>query len=102
MVREEFCKECDQRHNCRKVYEQLGKTKGPSIVFKVILAFLVPLVVFIAALAIFGIVLDKVITRKEPLRICTFLLSLFVTVACMLIIKAINKHTDRSNKTKTS
>jgi hypothetical protein len=36
------------------------------------------------------------------MKICTFLLSLIVTVACMLIIKAINKHTDRSNKTKIS
>jgi len=53
MAKDKFCSNCAQSRNCSAVYEHLGKSKGPSVVRKVLLAFLLPIAVFIIALAVF-------------------------------------------------
>ena len=40
MAQEEFCQGCNQRHRCQEVYQRLGSTEGPSVAFKVVVAFL--------------------------------------------------------------
>lgn len=69
----------------------MGNTKNPLVVFKVVIAFLVPLVVFIAALAIFKAILAGIINSKEAQTAISFLLALSMTFAVVLVIKAINK-----------
>ena len=104
MVQQKFCQECNQRHTpletpkksltgheCRKVYEQLGNTKSPSVVLKVVASFLLPLVVFIATLAAFEKILARVIPAKELQTVVSFVLAVSVAFALILIIKAINK-----------
>ena len=54
MVYQKFCYNCKQRHQCQQVYEHLGKADGPSVVSKVVTAFLLPLVVFIVTLAVYN------------------------------------------------
>ena len=90
MAEQEFCKGCNQKHDCQEVYQQLGGSKGPSVVFKVIVAFLVPLLVFIVSLAVFEAVLADSITMKELRAAFSFLLALSVTfifvVSCSLLV----------------
>jgi hypothetical protein len=54
MAKDEFCSNCAQSRNCSAVYEHLGKSQAPSVVCKALVAFLLPIAVFIVALAIFG------------------------------------------------
>jgi hypothetical protein len=90
------CQECNQKQKCQEVYEQLGKAQGPSIAFKAIVAFLLPLLIFIASLAAFEGILAK-ITDKKELRIAfDFLLALAVTLAAIFIIKAISKYLNKN------
>jgi uncharacterized membrane protein (DUF485 family) len=89
MAQQKFCPECSQRHECRDVYQQLGKAEGPSVVFKVVVAFLLPLMVFIVVLAASEKILAKTINSKESQTAISFLLALFVTSVCILIIKVI-------------
>ena len=91
MAQQKFCQECNQRHTCQDVYRQLGNTKSPSVVFKVVAAFLLPLMVFIAALATSEKILAKVINTKEVQTALSFLLALAVTFVCILIIKMIDR-----------
>ena len=91
MAQQKFCQDCSQRHDCRDVYQQLGKAEGPSVVFKVVAAFLVPMVVFITSLVVFDHILAKVINRKEAQTALSFLLALSATAVCILIIKVINR-----------
>jgi len=91
MSRQEFCHKCSERHNCHEVYRQLGKVEGPSVVFKVVVAFLLPLMVFIAALAVFEKILAGVVNTEQLQTALVFLLAALVTFAFILIIKAINK-----------
>ncbi len=91
MAQQKFCQECNQKHDCRDVYRQLGNTKSPSVVFKVVAAFLVPLMVFIAALAAAEKILAGIINSKESQTALSLLLALSITFVCILITKAINR-----------
>ena len=53
MAEDKFCSNCAQSQNCSAIYEHLGKSSGPSVACKVLVAFLLPIGVFIVALAVF-------------------------------------------------
>ena len=68
----------------------MGKAEGHSVVLKVVTAFLVPLVVFIAALAASEKILAGIINSKELQTVLSFLLALavtFIVVGCSLLIR---------------
>ncbi|MHC5074437.1 MAG: SoxR reducing system RseC family protein [Planctomycetota bacterium] len=69
------------------MYEQLGKTEGPSVVWKVIAAFLLPILVFIAGLIFFDWLLAKKIESSWLRTLLDFFFSLIVTFIGILIIK---------------
>jgi hypothetical protein len=48
---DEQCKNCRQKESCQEVFKELGSSKGPPVLLKVIQAFLLPLILFIVALA---------------------------------------------------
>ena len=52
MVVKEPCPNCTQSKTCRSVYRQITGRHGPSVASRSFAAFLLPLLVFIAALAI--------------------------------------------------
>jgi len=87
MSEQEYCRHCHERHDCREVYRQLGKAEGPSVVLKVVAAFLVPLVVFIVSLAVFEGVLAKVVNPGALRTGISALLAVSVTFVCILVIK---------------
>ena len=91
MAEQKICHHCDQKHDCQKVYEQLGNVKGPSVVFKVIVAFLLPVVVFIVSLAVFEEIFTKAVNAKELQTLLSFLVAIFITLVCILIVQAIKR-----------
>ena len=101
MVKEELCQGCFYKNDCQKVYEHLGKAEGPSVARGVTIAFLLPLVVFIAGLPVFEKVLAERIYVKELRTAISFLLALAVTFIFIWIIKVINdllKTNNRNNE----
>lgn len=91
MDQKEFCHDCKNKSGCQEVYEKIGNIPGESIVSKVITAFLLPILVFIACLACFDKLLAKVTTNKELQTAAGLLLALLVTCVCVLIIRLINR-----------
>jgi len=73
------------------VYEQLGKIEGPSIVKKVVLAFLLPLVVFVASLAILERMFSRVISAEQARSALSFASALLLTFVCILLTKVIDR-----------
>lgn len=109
MNQQKFCQDCNQRHNCQEVYQQLGHSGGPSVVSKIAAAFLMPIVVFIAALVVFeGILAEardpilqkmqsaNLINTEELQTAFSFLLALSAAFVCILITKAINKQFNKN------
>jgi len=73
------------------VYEQLGNTSGPSVALKAVLAFLLPLIVFIVSLAVFEQVLADSIKSGRVQITLSLPLALLATFVCMLITRVINR-----------
>ena len=74
----------------------MSKAKGPSIVPKVVVAFLLPIVVFIVSLAAFERVLAKAVNAKQLQTVFALLLALSVSSVCVLITKAINRQLSKN------
>jgi len=91
MDQQKNCQGCDKERNCRQVYQKLANFRGPSIALKVIVAFLLPIMVFIASLAAFERILAEAINTKELRTALSFLLALLVTFGLISIIKLIDK-----------
>ena len=55
------CHRCGYRHHhgpcCSDIYQQLGQSQGPSIVGKVVLAFVLPLMIFVVLLVMVSFLL---------------------------------------------
>ncbi len=92
MSEQESCRYCHERHECREVYRQLGKAEGPSVVLKVVAAFLLPLVVFIVSLAVFEGILAKVVNPGALRTGISALIAVSVTFVCILAIKVVRGH----------
>ncbi|MHC4482665.1 MAG: SoxR reducing system RseC family protein [Planctomycetota bacterium] len=90
MNEQDFCKSCNQKDNCQEVYERLGKAEGPSVVFKVVIAFLLPLVVFTVSIAVFELILARAMNAKGLQTALSVLLAVSATFACILLIRRIS------------
>ena len=92
MAEQDFCHTCNQKHDCQKVYQHLGNIEGPSVVVKVFLAFLLPLMVFIGSLAIFERILAGAVSSGAAQTAVNFLLALLATFVCILITRMTTGH----------
>ena len=87
MEQPETCKDCSEAYGCAKAYEQLGKTEGPSVTLKAVVAFLLPIAVFAGAFAACGAFLNGgVAPRYETPLACV--VALAVTAGVMLVVSA--------------
>jgi hypothetical protein len=92
MTQSRFCRECSQKHHCQEIYQQMGKAKGPSVTLKAIIAFLLPILIFIISLIIFEKILAKIVDTKQLRTALDFLFALSVTLAIILINKGLSKN----------
>ena len=91
MESQRFCQDCIQKHDCKRIYEQLGGSSCESVTLKVILAFLLPLIVFIVSLAVFERVLAGAVNIKGLHIALSFVLALIVTFIDVYITRVFNK-----------
>jgi len=96
MSEQELCQGCNQRHQCQEVYRQVGKAQGPSVAFKAVSAFLLPILVFIAALAVFEGILAEVINTKGLQTAFSLLAAVTSAFVCILIMRAINRQLSKN------
>jgi hypothetical protein len=86
MAQPNVCDGCSYAHTCREVPGQLGSAEGPSVASKVVIAFLLPLVMFIVALGVFDGLLEETVAGpyQTPLAL---VLALSVTATIMLVVR---------------
>jgi hypothetical protein len=90
MVQPESCEGCSHAHDCKKVYEHLGCAEGPSIAWTVVLAFLLPLVVFIGALAGFGWLMEGAVGARYQMPLAAAM-ALAATTGVMLVVRVLTR-----------
>ena len=88
---EQFCERCSQRHDCREVYGKLGNAEGPSLTLRVVVAFLMPILVFIVSLGGFEKGLGWVIERAALRTAASLSGAVIVTLAWILTVRAIDR-----------
>ena len=96
MSQQEFCQNCNQKHSCQSLYQQLGRAKTPSVVRKVVVALLLPLIVFIVSLAAFQKFLTGTTDSKQLQSALAFLLALAAAFLFVLITKLISKQFNKN------
>ncbi len=93
---ERWCEHCSQRQSCAEIYEKLGNHTGPSVVSKVVVAFLLPIMVFIASLAAFEHILAAAIEAKQLRTAVNFLLAVSVTVGLIVLARAVSRQSEKT------
>ena len=90
-----ICDKCGYKHGsgrcCIDIYQQLGRTKGPSVAGKVFLAFVLPLLVFISSLIVTGYLLTGLMAESGGKTFIAFLVALVVTVVFVQLIRIFTK-----------
>lgn len=92
MIKENICQECSQKDSCKQTFEKLGDTRGLSVTVRSILAFLLPLIIFIATLGVFEKTFSKNLNNKQLQTGVGFLLALAVTLVYISVVWAVNKY----------
>ena len=91
MEEQKICQSCGEKQVCQSIYHKLGKSKGPSVVFAVILAFLAHIAVFITILAISQQIIDSMIVPERLQITISFLLAVLSVFIYVLIIRTTGK-----------
>ena len=89
MKSDDYCVSCGQKDTCRQAYEKLGKATGPNVAWRVIVAFLVPIGVFIGGLAGSQWLLRGRFEEKILIMV-SFILALCLTLLVVFVIRAIS------------
>ena len=98
MAQENFCQDCGQKHNCKDVYSRMGNVKGSPIAPKALVAFLLPLVVFIVSLATFEHILDNSVGAKGLRMVLSCLLALAVATAITFAARLLGMRRQNKNR----
>jgi hypothetical protein len=95
MLRMKLCDKCGYRHDrgrcCIDIYQQLGQAKGPSVVGKVLLAFVLPLLLFIGSLILTEYILSAFMTAGASKTFVAFLAASAVTIVFVQLIRIFTK-----------
>ncbi|MHC4220893.1 MAG: hypothetical protein ACYST9_00605 [Planctomycetota bacterium] len=76
----------------------MGNVEIPSVLLKVVIAFVLPMVFFIFSLVIFQRVLSEIIISKAIGAAVSFGLAVTVTFVCILISSALRKNINPREK----
>ena len=90
MTQPDQCDGCSQADGCKEVYRHLGCTEGPSVTLTVLVAFLLPLVLFIVSLGTLSWWLEGWVAEsyRTPLAL---ILALLVTTGSMLALRVVSR-----------
>jgi len=93
----ESCKGCSQARECEKIYERLGKAGGPSVAWMVLVAFLLPIGIFLGVLGVSERALDGTVAPPYETPVA-FVIALLITTGLMLIVSTVVKRLHRNRK----
>lgn len=97
-----LCDKCGYRHGggrcCIDIYQQLGRTKGPSVARKVLLAFMVPLLVFTGSLILTCGLLSAWLREGSAKSFFTFVAALAMTALCVQLIRIFTRKEVKTEK----
>jgi len=91
MAQREPCEKCNHKLSCKEAFKRLGNLRGQSIVRNVLVAFVLPLFVFIACLAMSQQLLTRYIESSIFRSAVALLLAIASAVICVAVVKTVGK-----------
>ena len=79
------CDGCHEKNSCQQLYQRIGNSDSPNIVWKVTAAFLIPMLIFTVVLAVCQMLFESA-EKNQSLRI---ILSVAVSVGVVVLYAAI-------------
>jgi hypothetical protein len=86
------CQGCGHRGLCHSIYYRLGHAEGPSVLPEILLAFGIPIIVFMVSLTVAGTLLGGILTPDVGPVLLSLALALTLTA---LVVAAIWWFTQR-------
>jgi uncharacterized membrane protein YoaK (UPF0700 family) len=96
MAQRESCERCDHKLSCKEAFKRLGNIRGQSIVRSVLVAFVLPLLIFIACLAAAQQILTRYIKSSSLCSAVALLLAIAAAVVCVAVVKTVGKRLGKS------
>jgi hypothetical protein len=84
------CQSCGMKDSCKEVYKQLGECKAPNVLTKVILAFLLPLILFIFSIVLGDRLLIEKLKSEKAANLAAFGAAIAVVFLYLIILKLLN------------
>jgi predicted permease len=91
MTDQGICGKCSQRDSCKEVYQQMADNKGPSVLGKVLIAFAVPLLSFVSAVAVFSGLTTKIIPSEWGATTLSFFLAVGTAILVVAVTQVVNR-----------
>ena len=91
MPDEDKCQSCESRDSCKEIYKQVGSSSEPSVTFRVLIAFLLPIAVFIIVLAISEKMLASKLNSQAAVTAISVITAVFITGLVVFIVRALVK-----------
>jgi positive regulator of sigma E activity len=95
---DKHCNGCGQENHCREIYEKLGRREGPNVAFKAVVAFVVPIAVFVAAALLAQTLLKNKIENVTLMVLIQLVTGLGATGIVVFIIRQFHRRNSRKHK----
>jgi len=90
-----ICDKCEYQHGrencCTDIYQQIGQTKGPTVTGKIFLAFVLPLLAFIASLMTAEYLLSAIMSEGGIRTFIALSSAIAATAAFVQLVRIFNK-----------
>jgi uncharacterized protein YqhQ len=84
---DENCNNCPNSHRCSEVYEKIGNSNCKPVAKSVVIAFLLPIVVFIVSVAVCKELLAAIFSSEIISSSVSLLLGLIITAGCVYVMR---------------
>ncbi len=86
MKMDDYCSQCSHKDTCKEVYAKVGQYEGPSVAWDVVIAFALPIAIFIAGSAACQRLLNAFLDEKS-LILASFACGAVLAVSCAAAIR---------------
>jgi len=88
---ERLCHDCRHRQTCQQIYAKLGRDGVPSVLRKVLLGLLLPLVIFVVSVASISRLFSALELAVAAQAICSFVTAVAATICFVLVLRVLEK-----------
>jgi hypothetical protein len=86
-MEQQQCQSCGMKDSCKEVYKKLGESDAPNVLTKVIMAFLLPLILFIFSIVVGERLLIEKLKDAKEVNIIAFALAIAIVLLYVFTLK---------------